>query len=210
MRKPTKNNFLRQTSGRLVAASLLSCISFLQISCDKDQDPEYPAPVSMIRHIVFNEPEAVYYNHPVTLDLNGDLEDDFLFTVGLFENGSYADQRFVAVSLRHSRIKLIDVDAAAYLPGYPVSDVTASDPAIWSHETGILMTQSIGNDGTKYWHGSWITSPEGYLAISFLVNDRYHYGWIKLSADPENQRILIHEFAFHQGAGYLIDTGQMK
>jgi hypothetical protein len=176
-------------------------------SCDKNDEV---APEPAIRHVKFDEPRKVFYNNPVTLDINDDSKNDFSFTVDLFMNGPDVDQKYVAVSIKDARIKLLDEEAIAYNSGFTVGDVSVSDPGIWSYESGEIMTMTIDENDEVEFHGPWIDEPEAFLAISIRIDGAYHFGWIKLASDIATQSVLVVEYALHQQPGKMIETGQTE
>ena len=182
------------------------CLSLVFQSCSEEKimpDPD-------VRYVKFSEPLRVHYNHPIQLDLNNDGKMDFHFTVGLFMNGQNVDQKFVAVSLEASRIKLNDAFAMAYDFGYTIGDVNISDPGQWSIDSGELMSVKTNPNQGVTFEGPWVDKPVAYLAVSIRLNDKYYFGWIKLISDILNQSILITEYAINRIAGRPIDAGQTQ
>jgi hypothetical protein len=162
----------------IILAGVSVCLLFQ--SCNEEKvvpDPD-------IRHVKLSEPHKVYYNHPIQLDLNDDGKMDFHFTVGLFMNGQNVDQKFVAVSLEASRIKLNNTFAMPYDSGYTIGDINISDPGLWSIDSGELMT------------------------VKTHPNQEVTFGWIKLMSDIVTQSMLIVEYAINRIAGSPIDAGQ--
>jgi hypothetical protein len=182
------------------------CLSLVFQSCSDEKIVPNPD----IRYVKFSEPHRVYYNHPIQLDLNDDGKMDFHFTVGLFMDGQNVDQKFVAVSLEASRIKLNNTLAMPYDSGYTISDINISDPGLWSIDSGELMTVKTNPNQNVTFEGPWVDKPVAYLAVSIRLNDRHYFGWIKLLSDIVTQSMLITEYAINRIAGSPIDAGQIQ
>lgn len=193
----------------IIARTLTAMALF--ISCeDTLRENEPVVEETPIKHVVFDAPKVVSYNHPVSLDLNEDGINDFAFTVGLFMDGQNVDQYFVAVSLLDSRIKLNDLGAAPYGQDVAIGDVSVPDIAEWSIDAGELMTGKLKPDGSEVWSGPWITHPESFLGIAIRVNGKNYYGWVKLLSKKEEKSIHIVEYAIQTNAGKPINTGQTE
>lgn len=189
----------------LLMAALLGSVAFF--SCQDQNDPEPSTPESTIQTIIFEEPLRSYYNHGVTVDLNDDGLDDFLFGVLLEGNTSSVTSRFQVSSLRDSKVLGVEPTAQALAKDAPISAEASENWTIVS--CSLISRKQIENQPDE-WSGPWQQTPEAYLGVSIRLGEVYHYGWIKVMADPEHQELLIQQIAFNTTPGAAILAGQSK
>lgn len=180
----------------------------LWTGCGPDDDKDHEPEKELIHAVSFDEPQYVHYIHPVEIDMNGDSLVDFVFSVALVYTDGAVHNQFVVNSLRDGRVKLQEEMTLIYpkdtVIGSQVTDST------WSIFTGRLMERTDRENQEPQWSGPLFEASEGYLAVSIRINSAYHYGWIKLLADPEHSEILIQEYAIHLVPGETIKTGQTE
>jgi hypothetical protein len=129
-------------------------------------------------------------------DLDGDETDDFGFrnyeaTMSLLP---LAENAGVATSQA-------GYDRFRPLPsGTAIGEVLAP-PYLWMSEEGYLVSYTnVGGGGT--WHGVQY----GLLGLSFEINGRTHYGWIRMS-DMSQVSFILHDWAYETQPGVPIKAG---
>jgi len=150
--------------------------------------------VTITANISIEDSVVSYLNNPA-LDLNQDGEADIVFTTGYF---SFADGRvelqFHAVSTGPHQILLSEDQPLILEKG---SSISSNPPSsyTWSVHNGILLTL-VDHFGQKSWKGVWKGQQQQYLAVRLAQHDgTYNYGWICISADEEQERIILHQAA---------------
>ncbi|MEQ8880629.1 MAG: hypothetical protein RLQ12_13395, partial [Cyclobacteriaceae bacterium] len=73
-----------------------------------------------------------------------------------------------------------------------------------------LVVKTTRENETPVWSGNWVENSEGYIAVSIRLNGEYHYGWVKLLTDLENESIMVQEYAYNKKPGASIKTGQRE
>lgn len=182
-------------------------VAVLGMAC-QENDPAQPE--SPIEHVLLNEAAPFNYLNPYTIDFNQDGLIDFQFAVNLEYSQGAEHTKFLANSVRDSKILLLETTAMAFLKDKKIDLEARLDDAEWSVQSGELLVKTRKESGETLWSGSWQSNPEGFLGICFKMNGAYHYGWVKLLADPEHQEILVQEYAYHKTAGAGIMTGQKE
>ncbi|MEQ8472811.1 MAG: hypothetical protein RIC35_16585 [Marinoscillum sp.] len=184
-------------------------VAVLGMACQQDDDPQ-AIPQSSITHVLLEQASPFHYLKDFQIDFDQDSEPDFVFSVGLEYSGGAEHTKFLAKSIRDSKILLLESSAVAYLSNKEIgANVTLSN-VVWNINSGELLVKTRHESSETNWSGSWQANTEGYLGVSFKINGEYHYGWIKLLADIEHEEILVQEYAYNTVPGASIMTGQRK
>lgn len=190
---------------------LILMLAVLGMACRHDETPlPEPQPQSPIKHVLLNEATPFYYLQPFEIDFNQDSLPDVGFSVGLEYSSGAEHTKFMAHSPRDGKMLLLQDGAVAYIENKEISSDVDLDGVVWGIQSGELLVKSRYESGQTVWSGSWESNPEGYLAVCFRTNGAYHYGWVKLLADVENDRIFIQEYAYSTIPNASIKTGQKE
>jgi hypothetical protein len=143
------------------------------------------------------------------VDIDGDNKKDFAFEV--FPVGDAVQQRdkykFYAYSTIHTSLLSNDLDFPPMLetgemvkplhPGYSWWPITASE----------LAQKVVPVNGPIYWEGVFKNASKKYLPIKMTKNDLDYFGWIELSIDQAESKLIVHRIALSTEAGKVVKTG---
>jgi hypothetical protein len=180
-------------------------------ACKKEE------PVS--ENIVYGKLNATLgYNKPFLLDANEDGVVDFTFSSVLIEADNKPYLYLFASTKSDSGNKLLVqkgpelIINGLYTPALEKNDVIGSiipNEVMWTdiQQKGLLLGVSK-TDNTKDQYGLWINKTDKYLGILLKINNKSHYGWIKLSHDSVKDEIIASGFAYSKLPDVDILAGQ--
>jgi hypothetical protein len=126
-----------------------------------------------------------YYSGEKTIDLNDDGKDDVRWELRYIGNGHVIDAIFTVWKQNNAKI--------LYSPGRPLFEIgdtikfEISQPFFWSPFPSDLAWLRTN---TRKWGGRWV-GKTAYLPIKIAINDAMHCGWINLTMDTVNQKLIF-------------------
>ena len=143
------------------------------------------------------------------IDIDGDNKKDFAFEV--FPVGDGVQQRdkykFYAYSTIHTSLLSDDLDLPPMLekgetvkpvhPGYSWWPITASE----------LAQKVVPVNGPIYWEGVFKNASKKYLPMKMAKNDLEYFGWIEISINQLESKLIVHRIALSTEAGKVVKTG---
>jgi hypothetical protein len=197
---------------------LLSAFSAMQIlasvSCNKDKQPDPSLPN-------VPEPQLEYFdlgnrivpsNAPAfTIDVNHDGRRDLAFSTLLVGDPIYHVDKVQFLVSSNIQINL-PVDVNEQIPVMNLGDPIVIDDFNgyrWFELSTIVLTQKIISvNQPPIWEGNWTSALHKYLPFQVQVNSQRYNGWVELSADIVNERIVLHKGAICKEAGKIIKAGK--
>ncbi len=189
---------------------LFIAIAFAVISCRKEkQDKPIPVPDNGMEYFDLSGKE-IGYKQSISFDLNHDNRKDIGFGTLLVGDPveNHDKIQYVVYSDFYSSLP---VDAEE---NSPVQNKNESIPVEnfgnynWYNAAFLVLAQKIVPlKGDEYWMGNWKNSTHKYLPIQVLTNDKRHNGWIELSFDMSNQKIILHKAAISKRAEKEVKAG---
>ncbi|HEX7844899.1 MAG TPA: hypothetical protein VF476_03800, partial [Chitinophagaceae bacterium] len=70
-----------------------------------------------------------------------------------------------------------------------------------------LGEKIIGVNQPVYWQGPWKDVSHKFLAVQIVKNDLKYNGWIELTFDTANERLILHRAAISTEAGKEVKAG---
>lgn len=182
-------------------------------SCKKDESfnggPVIP-PAETIT-IDLGQKEIKYGGQPVLLDFDNDGARDFLFNVILVgDPAAGVDKRkFMASSGVNS---LFAVNGNEEVPcmnkgeNIPLENFNGYD---WNLVLAVMLVERRENTaGEISWHGNWKGAVKKYLPFQIMINNQRHNGWVELTIDVINQKVVLHKAAYTKQPEKAIRAGE--
>ncbi len=135
-------------------------------------------------------------------DLNGDGIDDFGLrnyeaTLSFVPLGDNAGMATTAAGY----------DWFGPLPPDTAVGQLPPSPYLWMTEEAYLVSYMVHDPtGQVIGIGPWHGVEYGLLGLSFEINGRRHYGWIRMS-DVSEVTFMVHDWAYESGPGVAIKAG---
>lgn len=153
------------------------------------------------------EPQMMYqdlqnaeikYNTFKRLDLDGNGTTDVRF--GTYHIGDPLTQmdkiQFHAASMIESNFPIDQHDnAPVFSKGTIIKTNNTADYEWFRVSLVVLAQKNIPVTGTIHWTGNWKDVSRQYLPIQLLKGNQRYNGWIELSFDMENEKIILHKAA---------------
>lgn len=142
------------------------------------------------------------------VDLDNNATIDYRFTL-IYITGSSGSAGFViaqAGQVGTSNFVSIDtvggvLDARAFASGNSIDSSSIVWHSMASSNPNLLSSLSGFTSG--YWTGN----SDWYLGVKFLIGSNYHYGWIKMSINPNTMDVTLKEYAYENVANTAILAG---
>jgi hypothetical protein len=216
----------------------LSALLLLQAcKKDGNETPEKPLPVippvpvqesqKAVTGVTVNNNGIVYtqinqelsYNKFITIDANADGKNDFYFTSVLIYHDEQAHMYLLAspVSKNGGKLQLDEreelVMNGMWAKPMDAGTVINASPAahtIWSNFMIKGVTLDVIDKGTpdKTFNGPWVGKQDKYLALQIRSDDQVHYGWVRVSHNAGEQRLVLTGYAYNASPAEAINAGQ--
>lgn len=192
------SNFIVMQIKYLVVALF---IGIVLVSCKKD--PVVGKPVTLpdveMLYSNLNDVEVKYMKNAVIIDINKDNRADLFFEVlrvGDFINKVDKFKFNILTSIYAS----VPVSSNEQIPvmqkGALVPLVNFAGNEWYSGSEITLFEKVLFESGAVQWHGNWLTVQKGFLPFQLRINNQKHNGWIEVTADPLNERLILHRAAY--------------
>ncbi|MBC6368620.1 hypothetical protein [Algoriphagus sp. AK58] len=191
--------------------TLLGVISLglLLGACQDEIDAPLPE-ISEIKHEKLVHPEYFTYGTPKVIDLDRDGTVDFQFGVTLMGNELGDHYQFVISPVRSNTALVNESEVIPLEEGFEIGASAQQNGRVWDIGLGKFQTKLQKQIGEPSWSGNWSTIPDGLVGIRFSIDNKNHYGWIKIASDPYSSRMAILEYAFRLEPEKSIQSGQTK
>jgi hypothetical protein len=183
-------------------------------SCKKEKvvtmPPTQPQPVVEMEYTNLNNAEIKYGHPEVSIDLNKDNRADLMFEVmrvGDFINKLDKFNFNILTSITTS----VPVNGNEQIPVMlknaliPLNDFGGNN---WYGASEITLIQKVLFENmTVNWRGNWLTVQRGYLPVQLFKNSQKYNGWIELTADNANEKLILHRAAVSKEPNKEIKAG---
>lgn len=183
---------------------VLGCL-FILGSCKKEND--IPANYSVEFFDLQNA--AVKYQQPVTLDLTKDGNTDFSFGVLLVGDPVLQRDRYQFFVSSRVKTKLLN-DANDESPMLNKGEEIRliHEGYTWYEVSAIVLTEKIVTNQSTTWNGRWTNANHKYLPIQIEREGKLYNGWIELSFDKTDEKIILHKAALSKSPNVSIHAGE--
>lgn len=193
--------------------TIIAVLSLALTCCKKKDKSEISVP-----QIIHKEVNTILaYNQHLNLDVNGDGKSDFYFVSVLVMENNIASlyllvnpddsQGCKIIVSKEPQLVLSGLWATPFTIGSSISANPAAGYEWNSFLNSGFIISSADNGQQKQFSGPWIAR-QNYLAIQFRVNNRVHYGWVRLSNTGGKEQVLIHDFAYNNVPEQEIRAGE--
>jgi hypothetical protein len=176
------------------------------IGCSKSVVDELPHPE--MQYTDLRDLEVKFNQHKL-LDLDANGTGDFLFNTMHIGDPVLKRDRllFSAYSFVETRLLVDDQNNTPQFstgsrigPGYSSHN--------WYEISQAEMVQKIiPEKGQQSWDGNWKNAEHNYLGVQIHRDGRLYTGWIEISFDTANEKLVLHRAAVSKVAGQSIKAG---
>ena len=170
-------------------------------ACNKDEikDPQAPP---VMEYTDFNNKE-IKVNEYANADLNKDgSKDIFLYTMHVGD--ALFNRDYLRYHILGSINNFFPVNNNEESPILSKGDTIAAHTFSgyeWYNATQLLIAQKVTEiNPPVYWQGSWKEASHKYLPMRIQKGHDLYYGWIELSFDVKDEKIVMHRAAISRDA----------
>jgi hypothetical protein len=182
------------------------------LSCKKEQQSAPhagtpPLPINM-EYVSFNNMEVIDMNRK-RIDVDKDGRNDFFFEVLPVADPLIGRDRlqFYIYSLQHTSL-LNDQNDESPMLGKGDSVLAAHVGYTWWAISAIVLTEKITpNVGDPFWQGSWKNAANHYLPFRLTKNNQFFYGWIEMSVNKADHKLIVQKAAICKDPGKGVKAG---
>jgi len=186
-------------------------LAFSFVSCKKEKPgiaPVTPPPETVV--IDLGNQEMRYGNGPLLLDFNKDGTRDFLFNVSLVADpvAGLDKRRFMTSSGVQSKFAVNNSEEVPCMNKGDLIGIEDFDGYKWNLVLSVrLVERSENMAGDISWYGNWKYAVQKYLPFQMIINNKPHCGWVELSIDVDQQKIILHKAAYTKQPEVAVRAG---
>jgi hypothetical protein len=145
-----------------------------------------------------NETTKKYYSGEHSIDLNSDGKDDISWEIRYIGNETTTDALFTVRSRNSAEL----LHNHQFFERGDTITFDAIDPWFWHSFPSDLASLRTN---TGIWRGNWV-GQTGYLPIKISANNSMHTGWVNLTMDTVNQKIIFNysDFNIQPNSDFII------
>ena len=198
-------------SNNYLAIVLIATTLFL--SCKKNDARRIPLPTDPAEEITYTDlhEKEIKYNEPATIiDIDQDNTTDLIFSVWLVGDPVLKQdkQQFrISSGINTSMAVNVNEEVPAMVKNdlIPIANFNGYN---WFKVSSIILVQRIENEnGVISWHGNWQGAVKKYLPLQLEKNNQRYNGWVELTVDTANQKLVLHRLAMSKKSEKNIKAG---
>jgi len=163
--------------------------------------------------------QELSYNKFITIDADGNGQNDFYFTSVLIYHDNQSHMYLLASPVSKAGGKLqLDTLQELVMNGMWAKPLdagtninsTAQPNCVWSSFMikGVTLDVIDNSPQAKTFNGPWVGKADKYLAIQLRINGKIHNGWVRISHTAGEQRMVLTGYAYNATPVETIKAGQ--
>jgi hypothetical protein len=163
-----------------------------------------------MQYTYLNNAEVKYMKPGVWIDLNKDNRADILFEVMRIGDAINKYDRFQFNIVTSIRVN-VPVNVNEQIPVFlnnatiPLENFDGNN---WYGGSEIDLIQKVlFENGSVTWRGNWLAAQRAYLPVQIIIEGKRRNGWIELTAEPQNERLILHRAAISKEPEKVIKAG---
>jgi hypothetical protein len=170
------------------------------ISCGDDSNN------SAVRYVNFGN-ASVAYNEPLSVSLDSDTLNEVAFTTSLIAGGGFSETQFIANSIGAQKFQAVSDTIVRLNAGESIGFIPSA-PRSWDAFANLLTSYRV-TAVDSLWSGGWKDGTKGYIGVQLNDDGVLRYGWIALTMDTVQSRLVVHDGAYRTAPDEPIDAGQI-
>ncbi|MBS1654846.1 MAG: hypothetical protein JSU05_08380 [Bacteroidetes bacterium] len=167
-------------------------------------------PEAKMEYFDFKDREIKAGTLGFSIDINHDGRKDIAFSTLLV--GDPINQVDKLQFLVQSNIKVnLPVNIGEEIPVMKVGDLIPIGDFSgynWFELTSIILVQKvISFTNPPIWEGHWKNAVNRYIPFQIIESDKIYNGWIQISVDIVNEKLIIHRGAISQESNKTVKAG---
>lgn len=182
------------------------------ISCKKD--PVHPIPVPeppvAVDYIDLGNKEIKQKNPAIFIDFNKDGRIDVRFGTLLVGDPIFQQDKLLFLAGTDIETRLA-VNANEQSPVLDQSDnipISNFNGYNWYEAASVELVQKVTSiNAPVFWQGNWQTATHKYLPVQVIKGQQRFNGWVELTVDIANEKLVLHRAAISKVGERSIKAG---
>lgn len=188
---------------------MFAAIALFIMSCKKVLEPEEEF-LPKMSYINLSDTVLNFGGHPIILDLNGDDQNDVRFNTLLVGDpvNKVDKKQWLISAYFDTKLPILDerLPVMHSMDEIPVTNFFGYN---WYNANTVLLAQRIeGMAGQIYWEGDWKEVNHNYIPIQIKRDNALYNGWIEVSFNINNEKLILHKAAVCKEENRLIKAGK--
>ncbi|HEX4877793.1 MAG TPA: hypothetical protein VFV31_14045 [Chitinophagaceae bacterium] len=181
-------------------SNLIILVAVVFVSCKKETTVENPSPLPEVEMIYSNLNNLeIKYLKDAVVDINKDNRVDLLFEV--LRVGDFVNKvdkfKFNILTSIYTSVPVNSIEQIPVMQKGAIVPVANFSGNEWYSASEInLFEKVLFENGAVQWRGNWLTVQKGFLPFQIRINNQRHNGWIEVTADQANERLVLHRAAY--------------
>ncbi|HEY6954148.1 MAG TPA: hypothetical protein VI385_02840 [Flavisolibacter sp.] len=178
---------------------LLATVTVMLVACGKEKLPLPVVPPGSTHPVMAYKDlqnKEVKYGQYQYVDVDSDGTNDILFNVLLLGDPLLQRDRvqFYANSgIKRNLLNNTQDESPMLNKGDSISK--KHNGYDWWEISAIVLAEKIIDNNGSYWQGLWKNADHKYLPIQFEKNSKLYHGWIELSFNTTEEKLILHKAA---------------
>jgi hypothetical protein len=186
---------------------IITSLSF--IACKKE-DLQTNPPVDSHPQMLYKDLQnaTVKYLQAKGIDVDNDGSADFAFSVQLVGDPLLQRDRWQFIAHSGVNRNLLN-DANDNSPMLNRLDAITKQMSgyTWYEISAIVLAEKIVTNNGNYWDGVWKSADHKFLPIQLKKEGRYFHGWIELSFNTAEEKLVLHRSAISKEEEKTVKAG---
>lgn len=174
---------------------------------DPPKLPDNEFPEMLVTEL--NDAEVKQQEHQ-TLDLDKDGVNDLVFAIWYIGDPVEREDEVLFFAASGTQSSLM-VGGENVSPRFSKNDIIPVNPIEgynWYIVAQVEMAmKNIGYDAPPYWEKDWKDASHKYLAVQVKRANKLYYGWVEVSMDTANSKLILHRAAIAKQPGRAVKAG---
>ena len=154
---------------------------------------------------------AVLFDRSASFDLDGNGEKDIRFSTLLVGDPlSQQDKRqWLAVCSFNTSLPVNNNESMPVLDFDNLIPINDFSGYRWYNASGIVLSQKVFSmSAPPYWEGAWKDASHRFIPIQLNKNNLFYNGWVEVSFDKMQEKIILHKSAVSEQPGKAVLAGK--
>jgi hypothetical protein len=187
--------------------AIIASLSF--IACKKE-DLQTNPPVDSHPQMLYKDLQnaSVKYLQAKGIDVDNDGSTDFAFSVQLVGDPLLQRDRWQFIAHSGVNRNLLN-DANDNSPMLNRMDAITKQMSgyTWYEISAIVLAEKIVTNNGNYWDGVWKNADHKFLPIQLKKEGKYFHGWIELSFNAAEEKLVLHRSAISKEEEKTVKAG---
>ena len=186
--------------------TLLS-LSILLVACDKDEDASTPL---KMRYVNLHDYE-LSFGRSVVLDLDSNGSRDLVFGTRLVGDPLYQldKKQWLANGGFYTNFPVNQQESTPPLSQSDLIPVKNFNGNNWYNASSVILAEKrTGLNGQSEWQGNWKDAVRKFFPIQLVKQTGVYNGWIEMSFDTDQEKLILHAAAICLNANRDIRAGE--